>query len=393
FLARIDDELVTLRRDLHQIPEVGLDLPKTQARILEALDGLPLEISLGETLSSIIGVLRGGKQTDGDRDVVLLRGDMDALPVEELTGLDYASTNGNMHACGHDLHMSLLVGAARALCDVQDELAGDVIFMFQPGEEGVDGCKYMLEEGLLDIAGARPTAAYAIHVWSSLDPLGMFSTKPGPIMASSDVARVKVVGRGGHGSAPHLAKDPVPALAEMVTGTHSLVTRGFNVFDPVVVTVGLLQAGTIANVIPEEGRFEATMRTFSTASHTKLLSAMENMVEGVAAAHGVSAHFDLLEQYPVTVNDAEHADLVAATTTELFGEDRHSRWEAPLAGAEDFSRILEEVPGCFIGLSACPADLDPTNAPFNHSAYARFDDSVVADGALLLTELARRRLT
>ena len=393
FLASIDAELVTLRRDLHQIPEVGLDLPQTQARILEALDGLPLEITLGTTLSCIVGILRGGKQTDGERDVVLLRGDMDALPVEELTGLDYASTNGNMHACGHDLHMSLLVGATRALCEIRDELAGDVIFMFQPGEEGVDGCRYMLEEGLLDIAGARPKAAYAIHVWSSLDPLGTFSTKPGPIMASSDVARVRVVGHGGHGSAPHLAKDPVPALAEMVTGTHSLVTRGFNIFDPVVVTVGLLQAGTIANVIPEEGRFEATLRTFSDAAHTKLLSELPKMVEGIAAAHGVTSHYDLLEQYPVTVNDAEHADLVAATATELFGEDRHSRWEAPLAGAEDFSRILEEVPGCFIGLSACPADLDPKTAPFNHSAYARFDDSVVADGALLLAEMARRRLT
>ena len=393
FLQGIVDELVTLRRDLHQIPEVGLDLPQTQARILEALDGLPLEITLGESVSSVVGVLRGGRETDGERDVVLLRGDMDALPVEELTGLDYASTNGSMHACGHDLHMSLLVGAARALCEIRDELAGDVIFMFQPGEEGVDGCRYMLEEGLLDIAGTRPKAAYAIHVWSSLDPLGTFSTKPGPIMASSDVARVKVVGRGGHGSAPHLAKDPVPALAEMVTGTHSLVTRGFNIFDPVVVTVGLLQAGTIANVIPEEGRFEATLRTFSDEAHTKLLSELPKMVEGIAAAHGVTPHYNLLEQYPVTVNDAEHADLVAATAIELFGEDRHSRWESPLAGAEDFSRILEEVPGCFIGLSACPADLDPKTAPFNHSAYARFDDAVVADGALLLAELARTQLT
>ena len=392
FLSRIDGELVALRRDLHQIPEVGLDLPRTQARILEALDGLPLEITLGKDLSSVVGVLRGGKQGDGERDVVLLRGDMDALPVKELTGLDYASTNGSMHACGHDLHMSLLVGAARALCEIRDELAGDVVFMFQPGEEGVDGCRYMLEEGLLDIAGTRPTAAYAIHVWSSLDPLGTFSTKPGPIMASSDVAQVTVVGRGGHGSAPHLAKDPVPALAEMVTATHTLVTRGFDIFDPVVVTVGLLQAGTIANVIPEEGRFEATLRTFSDATHTKLLADLPAMVEGIAAAHGVTAHYNLREQYPVTVNDAEHADLVAEAATDLFGEDRHRRWKAPLAGAEDFSRILEEVPGCFIGLSACPADLDPATAPFNHSAYAQFDDSVVSDGALLLAELARRHL-
>lgn len=392
FLQSIDGELVALRRDLHQIPEVGLQLPLTQARILEALDGLPLEITLGESVSSVVGVLRGGRPTDGERDVVLLRGDMDGLPVEELTGLEYASTNGNMHACGHDLHMSLLVGAARALCEIREELAGDVIFMFQPGEEGHDGCRYMLEEGLLDIAGTRPKVAYAIHVWASLDPLGTFSTKPGPIMASSDVARVKVVGRGGHGSAPHLAKDPVPALAEMVTATHSLVTRGFDIFDPVVVTVGRLSAGTVANVIPEEGSFDATLRTFSDDAHTKLLDELPRMVDGIAAAHGVTAHYDLVQQYPVTVNDAPCADLVADTATELFGEDRHSRWHAPLAGAEDFSRILEEMPGCFIGLSACPEHLDPATAPFNHSAYALFDDSVVADGALLLSELTLRAL-
>ena len=157
-------DLVALRRELHQIPEVGLQLPETQARILEALDGLPLEITLGESVTSVVAVLRGGRPTQGKRPVVLLRADMDALPVEERTGLEYASTNGNMHACGHDLHVSMLVGAAHDLCARKDDLAGDVIFMFQPGEEGMDGAKYMLDEGLLDVAGSRPDWVYAIHV-------------------------------------------------------------------------------------------------------------------------------------------------------------------------------------------------------------------------------------
>lgn len=385
-------DLIALRRELHQIPEVGLQLPLTQARILDALEGLPLEITLGERVTSVVGVLRGGLPTEGKRPVVLLRGDMDALPVKELTGLDYASTNGNMHACGHDLHMSLLVGAAHALSAIRDRLAGDVIFMFQPGEEGVDGCRYMLEEGLLDIAGARPDFAYAIHVWSALEPLGTFCTKPGTIMASADVAKVRVKGRGGHGSTPHLAADPVPALAEMVTATHAMVTRRHNIQDPVVVTVGRLEAGTIANVIPESGSFDATLRAFSHEARNKILEDFPALVNGIASAHGVEAEFEHVPQYPVTVNHTEQTELVTEIVTSLFGEDRHSRWEHPLSGAEDFSRILEEVPGSFIGLAACPPDLDPSSAPFNHSAYARFDDSVVADGAALLTELTKHHI-
>lgn len=385
-------DLVALRRDLHQIPEVGLQLPQTQARVLEALEGLPLEITLGRSVSSVVAVLRGGRPTEGKRPVVLLREDMDALPVEELTGLDYASTNGNMHACGHDLHMSMLVGAAHELCARREELAGDVIFMFQPGEEGVDGARYMLEEGVMDAAGSQPDWVYAIHVWSALDPCGTFSTKPGTVMASSDVAKVRVVGRGGHGSTPQRAADPVPALAEITTALQTMVTRRFDVQDPVVVTVGLLQAGTIANVIPEDGRLEATLRTFSHEARDRLIETIPQVVEGIASAHGVTGEFTLLEQYPVTINDDAEADVVAGVVTELYGEDRHARWRHPLAGAEDFSRLLELAPGCFIGLSACPPDLDPGTAPFNHSAYARFDDSVVEDGAHLLAELALRKL-
>lgn len=386
-------DLVTLRHDLHQIPEVGLHLPETQARLLRELDGLPLEITLGKTLSSIVAVLRGGKPTQGKRPVVLLRGDMDALPVKELTGLEWASTNGNMHACGHDLHMTMLMGAVHELCARRAELAGDVIFMFQPGEEGVDGARYMLDEGLLDVAGARPDWVYAIHVWSALDPCGTFSTKPGTVLASSDVAKVRMLGRGGHGSTPQHAADPVPALAALTTALHTMVTRNFDVQNPVVVTVGNLHAGTIANVIPEDGFLEATLRTFDTEVRRKLLGLLPTVADGIAAAHGVTAEFSLIEQYPVTVNDATEADYVADVTTQLFGAHRHTRWDKPLAGAEDFSRLLLEAPGCFIGLSACPPDLDPATAPFNHSAYARFDDSVLPDGARLLSELALRKLT
>lgn len=389
---QFSDQLVALRRDLHQIPEVGLDLPQTQQRVLKALEGLPLEITLGRSLSSVVGVLRGTAPGGRERPVVLLRGDMDALPVVERSGEPFASVNGNMHACGHDLHMSLLVGAAKALSACRDQLAGDVIFQFQPGEEGVDGCRHMLEEGLLDVAGRRPDAAWAIHVWAAGEPSGVFSTKPGAVMASSDVMKVRVAGRGGHGSAPHQAADPIPALAEMITATHAMVTRHFSIFDPVVVSVGRVQAGTIANVIPEDGFFDATFRTFSDEARSRLLALWPELLEGIARAHGVGVEYELVEQYPVTVNDETEADHVAEVVGEIFGSERHVRWSFPLAAAEDFSRILQAAPGCFIGLSACMPDLDPASAPVNHSAYCRFDDSVLADGAALLAELAARRL-
>ncbi len=392
-LARIEPELVALRRELHQIPEVGLELPATQRRLLDELDGLPLEITLGRGCTSITAVLRGTAQPDaGERRVVLLRGDMDGLPVLEATTLGFASTNGNMHACGHDLHMSLLVGAVRTLCEHRDRLPGDVVFMFQPGEEGFDGASVMIAEGVLDAAGRRADEAYAIHVFSAMEPHGQFSTKGDTIMAASDEIHVTVVGRGGHGSTPHLAVDPVPALAEMVLATQVLVGRRVDVFDPAVISVGRLWAGSRSNVIPESGEFEATLRTFSSEQQENLFRLVPETMRGIAASNGVGVDVEMRHQYPVTVNDPARARAVLETVGDVFGAERAVTWTRPLTGSEDFSRVLAEVPGAFIALSAVPPDADPAAVPFNHSAHAVFDDDVVADGALLLAELACRAL-
>lgn len=386
---QLHGDLVRLRRELHAAPEVGLHLPRTQERVLAALDGLPLEVGTGTALTSVTAVLRGGRPGP----TVLLRGDMDALPVGERADVDYASTvPGHMHACGHDLHTSMLVGAAHLLSARREHLAGDVVFMFQPGEEGYDGAGHMLAEGVLEASRSRPVAAYGLHVSASGAPGGVFVTRKGPLMAASDVATVRVLGRGGHGSSPHAALDPIPAACEMVTALQTFATRTFPPFDPVVLTVGSFHSGTAANVIPDDARFDVTVRTFSPENQAKVRDGITRVCRGIAAAHGLEVDVDYDEQYPVTVNDDTETEFVADVVAEVHGPERFAWQPQPAAASEDFSRVLNEIPGAFVFLGACPADRDPAAAAFNHSPLAEFDDAVLGDGAALYSELALRRL-
>ncbi len=390
--ARIAGEITELRHAIHREPEIGLDLPKTQQKVLAALDGLPLEISTGRGLSSVTAVLRGGRSS-GSGPVVLLRGDMDALPVTEETGLSYASAiPGAMHACGHDMHTAMLAGAARLLSARRADLPGTVIFMFQPGEEGYAGAKQMIAEGVLDAADGRLVAAYALHVSSNRLAGGVFSTRPGAMLASADKVTVTVRGRGGHASTPHRAADPIPAACEMVIALQTLVTRNFDVFDPVVITVGSFHAGTADNIIPDQATFLATVRSFSPESRGTLAELVPRLVGDIARAHGLTAEADYSTEYPVTLNDAAEAAFAVETIADTFGPGRGETAEFPLAGAEDFSFVLERVPGAFVMLGACPPGGDPETAPTNHSAVAVFDDAVLADGTALYAELALRRL-
>ncbi len=387
--AAIAGEITELRHAIHAEPEIGLDLPRTQEKVLAALRGLPLEIATGGGLSSVTAVLRGA----APGPAVLLRGDMDALPVTERTGLPYASAvPGRMHACGHDLHTAMLAGAARLLAARQAELAGSVIFMFQPGEEGCGGARLMIDEGVLDAAGERPAAAFALHVASSVLPLGIASCRPGPMMAAADTLEITVRGRGGHASQPHLAADPITTASEIVIALQTLVGRRFDVFDPVVITVSSFHAGTTDNVIPDEAALLATVRTFSAAARANIMDLVPGLVSQVAAGHGLTATAEFGNGYPVTVNTAAEVDFTAQTATALLGDGRYVTAANPLTGAEDFSYVLEAIPGAFVMLGACPLGADPATAPFNHSAEAVFDDAVLPDGTALLAELAWRRL-
>ncbi|GAA3195517.1 M20 family metallopeptidase [Actinocorallia longicatena] len=381
------DELIALRRDLHAEPEIGLALPRTQEKVLAALEGLPLRITTGRALSSVVAVLEGGPGP-----VVLLRADMDALPVTETAEIPFASRfHGIMHACGHDLHTAMLVGAARLLS--ARDLPGTVVFMFQPGEEQDHGARLMLAEGVLDAAGRRPVAAYALHVFGSLLPAGRVTTRGGPMLAASDSLSVTVRGRGGHGSMPHHALDPVPAACEMVTALQTFVTRSFDVFDPVVVTVGRFNAGTAVNVIPAEARFEATIRSFSPRARARATAGVVHLLENIAAAHHLTVDARIAPGYPVTENDPAEAALLGETVERTLGDGRFETLARPYPGSEDFSYVLGDVPGALAAIGGCPPGRDPLTAPANHSADVAYDEDVIADGAALYTALALRRMS
>ncbi len=382
----LQPELVTLRRRLHQIPELDLELPKTQAAVLEQLDGLGLEVTTGRGLSSVVAVLRGGRPGPA----VLLRSDMDGLPVTERTGLDYASTNGRMHACGHDLHMAGLVGAARLLAHVREELPGDVVLMFQPGEEASGGARIMLDEGVLDAAGERVVSAYGLHVMTQSH--GAFTLRPGTMMAGANLLAIDITGRGGHGSMPHRSVDPVPVAAAVVQALQHYVARSFDVFDPVVITVGELHAGSAPNVIPETASLRASVRTLSAATFDQLSRELPRLVDGIVGAFGASATTVFESLYPVTVNDTVEASFATAALGGAFGADRVEPMTQPVMGSEDFSYVLDQVPGAFVFLGVVPPGVDPTAAHANHSAFADFDDRWLGDQAAALAGLAVARL-
>lgn len=385
-------ELVRLRHALHRAPELGLDLPRTQEAVLKELSDLPLEITLGKGCTSIGAVLRGtASAPSGDRPVVLLRADMDALPVQEATGVDFSSRiDGRMHACGHDLHTTMLTGAARLLAERRNQLAGDVVFMFQPAEELLAGAPMMIEEGILDLAGRRADSAYGLHVFSSGGETGKFLTRQGIMMSAADAVFVTVLGHGGHGSAPQQAKDPVPVMAEMILGLQAMVTRQFDAHDPVVVSVGMVKAGEAINVIPDTAEFGASIRMYSAAAREKMMVAVPRLLKGIASAYGLEVDVNYIVGGQVLINEQENTTFAETQIQEIFGTDQHIAMTKPLGGSEDFADVLAQVPGSFINLDATPLTGD--TGEFNHSPRAVFDDSVLTSGTALYTHLATSRI-
>ena len=380
------DRTVALRRAIHAEPELGLMTPKTRDKVRAALAHLPLDWREGPSTTGLVATLKGGK---GSGRRVLLRGDMDALPMPEETGLPFASTvAGAMHACGHDAHTAMLAGAAELLCQRAEQLSGEVQFMFQPGEEGHHGARFMLDDGLID---PLPDAAFALHIMPNA-PHGLVGGRAGPLMAAADQIEIVVEGRGGHASMPHQTLDPVPVACEIVMALQAMVTRRFDAHDPVVVTIARIEGGSTHNVIADRATLKGTVRTLSPANREAARAAIRQLASGIAAAHGLKADVTIIEGFPVTICDGRAVDLGESVARGLFGPASFLRLPAPIMGAEDFAYVLEKAPGAMFFLGVAHEGDDWANCCGIHSTRMMVDESVLPMGVALLAGLAERFL-
>ncbi len=384
-------EAVRLRRRIHAKPELGLDLPITTQAVLDGLEGLDVQIDRGPSTSGLIVSLTGTKAGSQSGRTILLRGDMDALPMPEATGLDFASEiEGRMHACGHDAHTAMLVQAVHLLHRRRDQLAGTVKFMFQPGEEGHHGARFMIDDGLLD-ADPKPDAAFALHITPNLTA-GAITGKPGPMLASADKWTITIKGKGGHASMPHLAVDPIPVLFEIGLALNTMATRRFDAFDPIVLTCAQVSSGTTNNVIPESAKMVGTLRSCSEHSREQARKGIERVAKNVAAAHLCEAHVEIEPGYPVTVNDPEFTAFARGVAVDLLGAEHYVPSPSPVMGAEDFSYVLQRMPGCMLFLGVMPKDHHHDHVAPCHSNHMMLNEDSMAVGIALHAAIAQRYL-
>jgi hippurate hydrolase len=368
------EKIVALRRDIHREPELGFDTEKTAEKVLAALEGLPLDVETGVAENGIVATLEG----EGDGPTVALRADMDALPILEDTSLPFASeTEGKMHACGHDGHTSMLVGAAHALAGRRDQLGGNVKFIFQPAEEGGGGGKVMVDEGVTD----GVSSIFALHLWPGL-PFGKIATKAGPIMAAADAFEMEVKATGSHGAMPHLGSDAISIAAQIVTTLQTIVSREVDPVEPAVLTVGEIGAGTAFNVIPDKAHLGGTVRTLNADLREEMPRRMEELARGIAKGMRGDVDLDYTFSYPVTVNHEAVANLALDVAEDLFGGESVLELSSPSMGAEDFSYFLESLPGAFIWLGI------GEDASGLHTPRFAFDETILPRGSALLSALA-----
>jgi amidohydrolase len=368
--------IIELRQDLHEHPELGFQEHRTGARVAELLEGFGIEVRrIAKT--GVIGDLKGA----GDGPIFALRADMDCLPIQEMSDLPYKSkTPGLMHACGHDGHTSILVGAARALSYQRDRLHGTVRFIFQPSEENVQGARAMIEEGAMNDVDA----VVALHDWHDLD-VGHISLKTGPIWASADTFSLVIKGRGGHGAAPHLAVDPIVVGAHLVTCLQTLISRETSPTDPAVITVGSFQAGTADNVIPSEAKLLGTVRTLSPHLRDDMPERIERVITNVCHTFRAEYEFHYTHGCGVTVNEREMTNLVCEAAADLLGDDHVHWYHQPSMGGEDFSEYLKYAPGMMFRLGI--GGEEPI-----HSPYFNFNDAALPTGIAVFCETALRYL-
>ena len=378
-IAEFHTEIAEFRRDLHRHPELLYDVHRTAGRVAEKLKEFQVdEIVTGIGRTGVVGVIRGS----GPGPAIGLRADMDALPIEEATGLPYASQNdGLMHACGHDGHTSMLLGAAKYLAETR-QFKGTAVLVFQPAEEGGAGGKAMLEDGLMERFGIEEI--YGMHNLPGL-PVGQFAIRPGPLLASTDEFRVTIRGRGGHAAWPNDTLDPIVAAAAIIGALQSIVARSIDPLEAAVVSVTQIRAGNTSNVIPDNAWLGGTARALKADVRDLLEQKIKSIAAGVAASYGVSAEIDYQRKYPVTVNHPDETVFAATIASEIVGSERVDTDTPPILGAEDFSYMLEARPGAFILIgNGDSAGL--------HNPYFDFNDEAIPLGASYWVRLLERRL-
>lgn len=387
---QLEQQVIEWRRDIHQHPELSNREFRTAALVAEHLRALGMEVETEVAHTGVVGLLRGGQPGP----TIALRADMDALPVTEQTDVPFASTQtaeyrgqevGVMHACGHDLHVAMLMGAAEHLAGMQEDLIGNVLFVFQPAEEGAPageegGAELMLAEGLFE--RYKPDAVLGIHVWSAGNT-GQIGYRRGPLMASSDRFEIHVKGEQTHGSRPWGGVDPIVVAGQIITNSQSIVSRQIDITKaPAVLSFGIVEGGVRNNIIPDEVYLEGTIRNFDMDNRQQIFSKLTQTAEHTAQASGASANVHIHEGYPVTSNDADLVDRLLPTIERVAGADNVHENEL-VTGAEDFSFFANQVPGMFVFLGITPADQDAATAPSNHSPHFYADEDALRVGVEL----------
>lgn len=372
------EDVVALRRDIHMHPELGFEEHRTAGIAADRLHKLGFEVHTGIAGTGVIGVMRGSRPGR----TIMLRADMDALPLLEENAHAYRSTvDGKMHACGHDGHVAILLGAAELIANGKDRLAGTVCLLFQPAEEGHGGARVMVEEGVIERFGIE--RAYGLHLNTKL-PVGTLGFREGPFYASSDSIEIEVLGRGGHGSAPHDAVDPIYTAANFITSVQQIVSRHVDPIQPAVVTIASIHGGTIHNVIPRTVRMLGTVRAFSDDVRNAMPERIERVLKSCCEAMGAKYEFNYLWRYPVTSNDADQTRYARALAERTAGEDQIVTAEK-LMGAEDFSFFAQRVPACFYSLGARGGD---ESAHPHHSSTFDIDERALPAGVRMMAALA-----
>ncbi len=379
----VSKELVALRRDLHAHPELGFQEVRTAGIVAERLRALGYTVRTGLGKTGVTGLLRGGKPGK----TVLIRADIDALPIVEQTGASYASQHpGAMHACGHDAHTSMALAAAEILAKEAPTLSGNLFLVFQPAEELLTGAEAMLKDGALE--AVAPDFGFAVHVMNRI-PAGTLAIRSGPVMTSADKLHIAVTGRGGHGANPHSAVDPVVAAAQVITALQTLVSRETHPLKTAVLSVTMLKAGTAFNIIPDTVEMTGTLRCFDADLRTTLLASLKRTAEGIASALRCTASVTNEFLTPAVVNDPAATALAREAAREIVGDNQVVEWE-PLTGSDDLAYFWQKVPGCYAFLGS--GNPDGTPSPAGHNAKFDIDESCLQIGTEFLVRAAQSAL-